>query len=72
MIDEKKIEEAKQKFIADKKTLGIVAMNDLACGFSAGAHWAIEQFLKCLWHERNEEPTEDGLVLQHLSYDGKE
>ena len=40
-MDEKKIEEAKKAFIADKKILGIEAMNDLACGFKAGAHWAI-------------------------------
>ena len=33
MIDEKKIEEAKKSFIADKKILGVMAMNDLACGF---------------------------------------
>lgn len=50
MIDEKKIEEAKEAFIADKKILGIVAINDLACGFKEGANWALEQFLKDLWH----------------------
>ena len=56
MITDKEIEEAKKAFIADKKILGIVAMNDLACGFTAGAHWAIEQFLKDLWHPASEEP----------------
>ena len=56
-MDEKKIEEAKKAFIADKKILGSEAMNDLACGFKAGAHWAIEQFLKDLWHHAEEEPT---------------
>ena len=31
MIDDKKIEEAKEAFIANKNILGVVAMNDLAC-----------------------------------------
>ena len=48
MIDEKKIEEAKKSFIADKKILGVMAMNDLACGFKEGANWAINEFLKDL------------------------
>lgn len=48
MIDDKKIEEAKEAFIADKKILGVVAMNDLACGFKEGAKWAINEFLKDL------------------------
>ena len=56
MIDEKKIEEAKEAFIADKKILGVVAMNDLACGFKEGAKWAIDEFLKDLWHPASEEP----------------
>lgn len=33
MIDERRIVEAKKAFIADKKILGIIAMNDLACDF---------------------------------------
>ena len=56
-MDEKKIEEAKKAFIADKKILGIEAMNDLACGFKAGAHWAIQEFLEDLWHDASEEPV---------------
>lgn len=57
MIDEKKIEEAKEAFIADKKILGVVAMNDLACGFKEGANWAINEFLKNLWHPASEKPV---------------
>lgn len=57
MID-KKIEEAKEAFIADKKILGIVAINDLACGFKEGAKWAINEFLKGLWHPASEKPKE--------------
>ena len=64
MIDKKKIEEAKRAFIADKKILGIVAVNDLACGFKAGAHWAINEFLKDLFHAACEVPWNDnGKVL---------
>lgn len=56
MIDEKKIEEAKRAFIADKKILGIISIMDLACGFKEGALWAIKQFLKDLWHPFDEVP----------------
>lgn len=56
MIDDKKIEEAKEAFISDKKILGIVAINDLACGFKDGAKWAINEVLKNLWHPASEEP----------------
>lgn len=56
MIDDKKIEEAKKSFIAGKKILGIMAMNDLACGFKEGADWAINEFLKDLWHPASEKP----------------
>ena len=56
MIDDKKIEEAKRAFIADKKILGIVVINDLARGFKAGAKWMQEEFLKGLWHDASEDP----------------
>lgn len=67
MIDEKKIEEAKEAFIADKKILGIVAINDLACGFKEGANWALEQFLKDLWHPASEEPKLGKRVLVKIN-----
>lgn len=63
MIDEKKIEEAKKSFIADKKILGVMAMNDLACGFKEGAKWAINEFLKNLWHPASEEPRKDVSII---------
>ena len=69
MLYEKKIEEAKKAFIADKKILGIEAMNDLACGFKAGAHWAIEQFLKDLWHNAEEEPNKSKSDILTLGFD---
>lgn len=64
MIDDKKIEEAKRAFIADKKILGIVVINDLARGFKAGAKWMQEEFLKDLFHPASEVPRNDnGKVL---------
>lgn len=61
MIDGKKIEEAKKSFIADKKILGVMAMNDLACGFKEGAKWAINEFLKDLWNDASEEPNHESI-----------
>lgn len=69
MIDEKKIEEAKKSFIADKKILGIMAMNDLACGFKEGAKWSINEFLKDLWHPNTEEPDKSKSDIITLGFD---
>lgn len=64
MIDDKKIEEAKKSFIADKKILGVMAMNDLACGFKEDANWAINELLKDLLHPASEVPRNDnGKIL---------
>ena len=65
MID-KKIEEAKEAFISDKKILGIIAVNDLACGFKEGAKLAINEFLKDLWHPANEEPNKGKIILMEM------
>lgn len=67
MIDEKKIEEAKEAFFADKKILGVVTINDLACGFKAGAKWMQEEFLKDLWHSGEEEPKLGKRVLVKIN-----
>ena len=70
MIDDKKIEEAKKAYIADKKILGIIAMNDLACGFKEGANWAINEFLKDLWHNGEEMPKKKNkhILMYYESY----
>lgn len=68
MIDEKKIEEAKKSFIADKKILGIMAMNDLACGFKEGAKWAINEVLKNLWHSIEKNPKKYHKCLVEVVY----
>lgn len=65
MIDRNNIIEAAGKAFANN------ARKNSACmkvGFLRGVDW----FKHAIWHDRDEEPTEDGLVLQHLSYDGKE
>lgn len=68
MIDERRIVEAKKAFIADKKILGIIAMNDLACGFTKGAKWMQEEFLKNLWHPTDEQPEGyDEWILLHYN-----
>ena len=69
MIDDKKIEEAKEAFIADKKILGVMAMNDLACGFKEGAKWAINEFLKDLWHPNTDEPDKSKSDIITLGFD---
>lgn len=69
MIDDKKIEEAKEAFIAYKKILGIMAMNDLACGFKEGAKWAINEFLKDLWHPNTDEPDKSKSDIITLGFD---
>lgn len=72
MIDEKKIEEANKSFIADKKILGVMAMNDLACGFKEGAKWAINEFIKDLWHPANEVPEIGRVIIMENYYpDGR-
>lgn len=54
MIDEKKIEEAAQAICFDDKM-----SYDSYCkieGFRKGAEWAINEFLKDLWHPASEKP----------------
>lgn len=54
MIDEKKKEEAAQAICFDDKM-----SYDSYCkieGFRKGAKWAINEFLKDLWHQTDEEP----------------
>ena len=52
MIDNKKIEEA-----SFEETFGMYGEEDsLQEGFTCGAKWAINEFLKDLWHPASEEP----------------
>lgn len=61
MIDEKKIEEAaieNSEKLSDGKHY-----RDLVVGFKAGARWAINEFLKNLWHSADEEPEKFRKIL---------
>lgn len=65
MIDEKKIEEAAVKSTNYLKGIcDFTVINASKEGFEAGAHWAINEFLKDLFHAACEVPWNDnGKVL---------
>ena len=76
MIDDKKIEEAKQEIYEDRFLLNgkeVVFDNDakeemfykedIKEAIGLGANWAINEFLKNLWHPADEEPKKNRLVL---------
>ena len=62
MIDDKKIEEAARNYC----NIRYPASQDapfIAEGFRHGAKWAVNEFLKDLWHHAEEEPKKNRLVL---------
>jgi len=64
MLYEKKIEEAARVYILSKKVnetayFQLRSIDD----FKAGAHWAIQEFLKSLWHDASEEPRKEATIL---------
>ena len=81
MIDEKKIESAKEGIYEDRFLLNgeeIVFDNDakeemfykddIKEAIVLGAKWAINEFLKNLWHQKDEEPEGyDEWILLHYS-----
>ena len=67
MIDDKKIEEAAQAICFDDKM-----SYDSYCkieGFRKGANWAINEFLKNLWHPNTEEPDKSKSDIITLGFD---
>lgn len=67
MIDEKEIEEAaieNSEKLSDGKHY-----RDLVVGFKAGAKWAINEFLKGLWHPNTEEPDKSKSDIITLGFD---
>lgn len=82
MIDDKKIEEAIEEIYEDK-FLGngeVVEFDndakeemyydgDIKEAISLGAKWAIEQFLKGLWHPNTEEPDKTKSDIITLGFD---
>lgn len=72
MIDDKKIEKAARQIsekVVDAKGFDNSKPTHLAfseghvAGFKEGAKWAINEFLKDLWHPNTEEPREFAEVL---------
>ena len=66
MIDDKKIEEAAKslrKDFNDDVTQGFL----VEFGFEKGAKWAINEFLKDLWHPIEEKPERNTPYLAQLS-----
>lgn len=64
MIDDKKIEEAARYYCNNRYPASQDAPF-IAEGFRHGAKWAINEFLKDLWHSYNEVPTrKDSNILQ--------
>ena len=62
MIDDKKIEEAARYYCNNRYPASQDAPF-IAEGFRKGANWAINEFLKDLWHHADEEPKKNRLVL---------
>ena len=81
MIDDKKIEAAKEEIYEDRFLLNgeeVVFDNDakeemfykedIIEAIGLGAKWGINEFLKNLWHQKDEEPEGyDELILLHYS-----
>lgn len=68
MIDKNKIKNAARKYC--KATYGTVDDNPfIAEAFRKGAKWAINKFLKDLWHDAKEEPYTN---LSPILFDGRD
>lgn len=68
MIDDKKIEAAARRYSevtdCDKEEALLIEE-----GFKEGAHWAINEFLKNLWHQNTEEPDKSKSDIITLGFD---
>jgi len=67
-MDEKKIEEAAEELQLMLVVI-IIAATEAEEGFKAGAHWAIQEFLKDLWHDASEEPDKSKSDILTLGFD---
>jgi len=68
MLDKKKIEEAAYNYSQDN--CGFSYNMDELFAFQAGANWAIQEFLKDLWHDANEKPKYKTLILADIELTG--
>ena len=69
MIDDNKIEEAAVKSANYLKGIcDFTVINAFEEGFKEGAKWAVNEILKDLWHQKDEEPEGyDEWILLHYS-----
>ena len=58
LLDRKKVEEAAKRCF-NTATKGITDKDEALIAFKCGAHWAIQEFLKDLWHDASEEPSKE-------------
>lgn len=68
MIDDKKIEEAARYYCNNRYPASQDALF-IAEGFRHGANWAINEFLKNLWHPNTEEPDKSKSDIITLGFD---
>ena len=68
MIDDKKIEEAAKSLRKDFND-DVTQRFLVEFGFEKGAKWAIDEFLKDLWHDESEKPimSEHGMIIVELN-----
>lgn len=78
MIDDKKIEKAARQIsekvvdangFDDSKPTHLAFLDGHDDGFNAGAKWAINEFLKDLWHPNTEEPDKSKSDIITLGFD---
>ena len=79
MVDEKKIEKTARQIsekvvdaigFDDSKPTHLAFLDGHVDGFNAGAKWAINEFLKDLWHPASEEPDVRNKTIICLYDDG--
>lgn len=68
MIDDKKIEEAARNYCNNRYPASQDAPF-IAEGFRHGARWAINEFLRDLWHPNTEEPDKSKSDIITLGFD---
>ena len=79
MIDDKKIEEAATYYAEEnpmdiEDQLGDIydGIEELSDAYKAGARWAINEFIKDLWHHANEVPEIGRVIIMENYYpDGR-
>lgn len=71
MIDQKEILEASIRFASAEFKLSQQVKSHRAIGFHSGALWAQREFLKSIWHDAEEEPTKEGVVIGYWYADGE-